>query len=407
MQSEKEKYIDWKIILFVCSIIVATLMGIRNCFGLFLEPVSLFINSGKEIFSLGMAIQALTWGLGSFIVGMIIDKFGSQKALIFGVLSYAIGIYILSEPNPLIIYSSGTLTGFGLGAGGMATIVAIIGKTAPPEKKSMAMGLVTAAASFGQFIFISPTLFSIKTFGWQNTMVFLSVITFSLLFLIPLLNQKKEKKLSHHKERDDFYFKEVIFLSIKNKNYILLNLGYFTCGFHVTFISLHLPSDLMSKGLSFEIAGWSLALIGLFNIIGALIAGWLGDKVIKKNSLAFIYLARSIIITFFILIPTSPFIALLFGSLMGLLWLATVPLTNGIILTFLGPKYLGTLAGIAFLSHQAGAVIGAWAGGKIYDTYGSYDNAWWISVLLGVTAFLFHIVIQEKPFQNKLLTDPQ
>ena len=147
-----------------------------------------------------------------------------------------------------------------------------------------------------------------------------------------------------------------------------------------------------------DLAGWALALIGLFNIIGALIAAWLGDKIVKKNYLAFIYLARSFVIIFFILTPTSPFVALLFGALMGLLWLATVPLTNGVILTFLGPKYLGTLAGIAFLSHQAGAVIGAWVGGKIFDTYGNYENAWWISVILGVTAFFFHIFIKEKPF---------
>ena len=399
MINAKDTNVDWKMVLFVCSLIVATLMGIRNCFGLFLEPISLYTNSGKEVFSLGMALQALTWGLGSFIVGMIIDKFGSQKALAFGIICYGCGIYILSNPDVLIIYGFGILTGFGLGAGGMSTIVAIIGKTAPPEKKSLAMGLVTAAGSFGQFFFISPTLFSIKTFGWQNTMIFLSLISFSLLFLIPLLNQKKEKKFYMQKNEENFYFKEIIFSTIKNKNYILLNLGYFTCGFHVTFIALHLPNDLVSKGLSIELAGWALALIGLFNIIGALIAAWLGNKVLKKNYLAYIYLARSLVITFFILTPTSPFTALLFGALMGLLWLATVPLTNGIILTFLGPKYLGTLAGIAFLSHQAGAVIGAWAGGKIFDTYGNYNNAWWISVVLGVTAFLFHIFIKEKPFK--------
>ena len=405
MNNSQDKNINWRMVLFVSSIIVATLMGIRSCFGLFLEPISLFLNSGKEIFSIGMALQALTWGLGSFIVGMIIDKFGSQKALAFGIICYGSGLYILSNPDILIVYSFGILSGFGLGAGGMSTIVAIIGKTAPPEKKSMAMGLVTAAGSFGQFFFVSPTLFSMKTFGWQNTMIMLSMVTFFLLFLIPLLNQKKDNKNKTVLKEEHFYFKDIIFSSIKNKNYILLNLGYFTCGFHVTFIALHLPNDLVSKGLSLEVAGWSLALIGLFNIIGALSVGWLGDKILKKNSLAYIYLARSLVITFFVLTPTSPFIALLFGALMGLLWLATVPLTHGVILTFLGPKYLGTLAGIAFLSHQAGAVIGAWAGGKIFDLYGNYDNAWWISVILGITAFLFHIVIQEKPFANKIATE--
>ena len=186
------------------------------------------------------------------------------------------------------------MTGIGLGAGGMSTIVAIIGKTAPPEKKSMAMGIAAASASFGQFIFIAPTLFSIKTFGWQTTIVFLSLITASLIVLIPLL--KTDKTVKNNKSQDhSFDFKDVIKFSFSNKNYILLILGFFTCGFHVTFIGLHLPNDLISKGLSIDIAGWSLAIIGLFNIIGTLFFGWLGDRVLKKNSLAYIYLGLSLI----------------------------------------------------------------------------------------------------------------
>jgi len=398
--------IDWKLILIVCSIIVAVQMGVRNCFGLFLEPISVDNNFGKEIFSIGMSLQALTWGIGAFVLGMIIDKFGPQKALAFGIICYASGTYILTFPqNELLIYGFGTITGLGLGAGGMSTIVAIIGKTAPDDKKSIAMGLVAAAASFGQFVFIAPTLFSIKTYGWQSTIFFLSILTASLLFLIPLLNEKRNPTKKVLKKEEDFNFKEVIKNSLINKNYILLSLGFFTCGFHVTFIGLHLPNDLTSKGLSVDVAGWSLALVGLFNIFGTLFFGWLGSKVQKKDSLAFIYLGRSIVIMLFILLPTSPIIALIFGSLMGLLWLATVPLTNGVILTFMGPKYLATLGGIAFLSHQAGAILGAWSGGKIFDIYGNYDNAWWISVFLGLTAFLFHIFIKEKSFDYEKSSD--
>ncbi len=396
----KKSSVDWRIILIVCSIIVATQMGVRNCFGLFLGPISISNNFGKEIFSIGLALQAMTWGISTFLIGMIIDKFGAQKSLAFGVICYASGVYILSLPtNELLIYGFGTITGIGLGAGGMSTIVAIIGKTAPIEKKSIAMGLVTASASFGQFVFVTPTLFSMKTFGWQNTILFLSIITFSLLFLIPLLNEKNREKNNFDKNDKDFHFKEVIHKCLINKNYILLTLGFFTCGFHVTFIGLHLPFDLTSKGLSDYIAAWSLALVGLFNIFGALFFGWLGNRIKKKDSLAYIYLGRSIVITIFILLPPSPAVALLFGALMGLLWLATVPLTNGVILTFMGPKYLATLGGVAFLSHQLGAILGAWSGGLILDIYGNYDMAWWISVLLGLTAFLFHIFIKEKPFE--------
>ena len=392
--------IDWRITLIVCSIIVATLMGTRQCFGLFLEPVSLFSNSGKEIFSIAISLQALTWGVSAFLLGMIIDKFGPQKALAFGIICSSIGIYILSNPeNNFLIFSFGTVTGIGLGAGGMSTIVAIIGKTAPPEKKSMAMGLVAAAGSFGMFVFISPTLFSIKTYGWQTSLVILSIITATLLLLLPLLTEKNNSNNHKKIKKDDFDFKNIISESLLNKNYILLSLGFFTCGFHVTFIALHLPNDLISKGLSLETAGWSLALIGLFNIIGTLFFGWLGNRVLKKVSLAYIYLGRSIVISLFVILPASPVTALLFGASIGLLWLVTIPLTNGIILTFIGPKYLATLGGIVFLSHQAGAILGAWSGGKIFDLYGNYDNAWWISVILGITAFLFHIVIQEKPFR--------
>ena len=392
--------VDWRVVLIVCSLIVATQMGVRNCFGLFLGPISIANNFGKEIFSIGLALQALTWGISTFLIGMIIDKFGPQKSLAFGIICYALGVYILSLPtNELLIYGFGTITGIGLGAGGMSTIVAIIGKTAPEEKKSIAMGLVAAAASFGQFIFVAPTLFSMKTYGWQNTILFLSIITFSLLLLIPLLNEKNKEKVNIDNNNEGYNFKEIIHNSLINKNYILLTLGFFTCGFHVTFIGLHLPYDLTSKGLSDYVAAWSLALVGLFNIFGALFFGWLGSKIKKKDSLAYIYLGRSIVITLFILLPPSPVIALLFGALMGLLWLATVPLTNGVILTFMGPKYLGTLGGIAFLSHQLGAILGAWSGGYILDTYGSYNIAWWISVFLGITAFLLHIFIKEKPFE--------
>ena len=392
--------VDWKIILIVCSLIVAVLMGTRQCFGLFLEPVSFYSNSGADIFSNAISIQSLTWGLSAFLLGMFIDRFGPRKAMAFGIFCSALGIYILSNPyNNFLIYSFGAVTGIGLGVGGMSTIVAIIGKTAPSQKKSMAMGLVAAAGSFGMFVYIAPTIFSIKTFGWQTSLVFLSIITALLLLLLPFLpNKNNDPKKSTYEEKD-FNFKSTIQKSLSNRNYLLLSLGFFTCGFHVTFIALHLPNDLLTKGLSMEVAGWSLAMIGLFNIIGTLFFGWIGNRIKKKNSLAYIYLGRSIVISLFVILPSSPVSAILFGASIGLLWLATIPLTNGLILTFMGPKYLATLGGIVFLSHQAGAVIGAWVGGKIFYIYGNYDNAWWISVALGITAFLFHIVIQEKSFQ--------
>ena len=225
----------------------------------------------------------------------------------------------------------------------------------------------------------------------------IETLTESSIELQALLKTDNKPESLKRNEKE-FDFKDVIKFSFSNKNYILLILGFFTCGFHVTFIGLHLPNDLISKGISIDIAGWSLAIIGLFNIVGTLFFGWLGDRVLKKNSLAYNYLGRSIVITLFIILPPSPFLAIAFGASIGLLWLATVPLTNGVVFTFMGPKYLATLGGIVFISHQLGGLFGAWSGGKIFDIYGSYENAWWISVILGIIAFLFHIFIQEKSF---------
>jgi predicted MFS family arabinose efflux permease len=286
--------------------------------------------------------------------------------------------------------------GFGLGGAGMATMVSIAGKVAPPEKRSLAMGLIAAAASFGQFAVVLPTMWMNKEFGWETSLLVLSAISISLLLLLPLLNNTNVT--NNKKEEFQNSLQNTLMFSLKERNYILLIMGFFVCGFHVTFIALHLPADLMSKGISAEVAGWSLAIIGVTNIIGTLSFGWLGTKVKKPVPLASIYLMRSLTITIFVLSPPSATVALLFGAVIGILWLATVPMTNAIILSFIGPKYLATLSGICFICHQLGAVLGAWLGGKFFDTYGSYENMWWLSVALGIIAFLLTITVKEEPF---------
>ena len=248
----------------------------------------------------------------------------------------------------------------------MATMVSIAGKVAPPEKRSLAMGLIAAAASFGQFAVVLPTMWMNKEFGWETSLVVLSTISLSLLILLPLLNNTNEK--NNKKEEFQTSLQNTLLFSLKERNYILLIMGFFVCGFHVTFIALHLPADLMSKGISAEVAGWSLAIIGVTNIIGTLSFGWLGTKVKKPVPLASIYLMRSLTIT------------------------------NAIILSFIGPKYLATLSGICFICHQLGAVLGAWLGGRFFDAFGSYENMWWLSVGLGVAAFLLTITVKEEPF---------
>ena len=391
------KKVDWQVVVLVCSLIIIMIMGVRQSLGLFLEPISQFMQDGKEFFSFAIGFQAIIWGVVTFGLGILIDKFGPQKVLAFGIICFASGIFLMSNPtNQITLFSATTLMGFGLGGAGMATMVSIAGKVAPPEKRSLAMGLIAAAASFGQFAVVLPTMWMNKEFGWETSLVVLSTISLSLLILLPLLNNTNEK--NNKKEEFQTSLQNTLLFSLKERNYILLIMGFFVCGFHVTFIALHLPADLMSKGISAEVAGWSLAIIGVTNIIGTLSFGWLGTKVKKPLPLASIYLMRSLTITIFILSPPSATVALLFGAVIGILWLATVPMTNAIILSFIGPKYLATLSGICFICHQLGAVLGAWLGGRFFDTFGSYENMWWLSVGLGVAAFLLTITVKEEPF---------
>jgi predicted MFS family arabinose efflux permease len=391
------KKIDWQIVVLVCSLIIIMIMGVRQSLGLFLEPISQFMKDGKEFFSFAIGFQAIIWGVVTFGLGILIDKFGPQKVLAFGIICFASGIFLMSNPaNQLTLFSATTLMGFGLGGAGMATMVSIAGKVAPTEKRSLAMGLIAAAASFGQFAVVLPTMWMNKEFGWETSLVVLSTISLSLLILLPLLNNTNEK--NNKKEEFQTSLQNTLLFSLKERNYILLIMGFFVCGFHVTFIALHLPADLMSKGISAEVAAWSLAIIGVTNIIGTLTFGWLGTKVKKPVPLASIYLMRSRTITIFILSPPSATVALLFGAVIGILWLATVPMTNAIILSFIGPKYLASLSGICFICHQLGAVLGAWLGGRFFDTFGSYEDMWWLSVGLGVAAFLLTITVKEEPF---------
>ncbi len=391
------KKIDWQIVLLVCSLIIIMIMGVRQSLGLFLDPISSFMGNGKEFFSFAIGVQAIIWGVLTFLLGILIDKFGPQKVLAFGIVAFASGIFLMSNPNSNFkLLSATTLMGFGLGGAGMATMVSVVGKVAPINKRSLAMGLVAAAASFGQFAVIVPTMWMNKEFGWQTSLMVLASLTILLLILLPLLNEKRNN--NDKKEPFSLDLKNTIIFCMKEKNYLLLISGFFVCGFHVTFIALHLPADLVSKGISAEVAGWSLAIIGVANIFGTIGFGWLGSKYKKPMPLSIIYLLRSLVITIFVLSPPSPFIAILFGGVIGILWLATVPMTNAIILSFIGPKYLATLSGICFIFHQLGAVLGAWLGGRFFDIYGSYENMWWLSVALGIIAFLLTITVKEEPF---------
>ena len=379
------------------SLILLISFAIRSTFGLFQIPIAEEFLWARSEFSMAIAIQNLAWGIGTPLFSAFAEKFGDRKAITLGLILYAVGVFISSSASsPEAHQFLNILIGFGIAGSGFGPILAVVGRTASPEKRSLAMGLIAAAASFGQFAVVLPTMWMNKTFGWETSLVVLSAISLSLLIVLPLLNNTHKE--NNKTEEFQSSLQNTLLFSLKERNYILLIMGFFVCGFHVTFIALHLPADLMFKGISAEVAGWSLAIIGVTNIIGTLCFGWLGTKIKKPIPLASIYLMRSLTITIFVLSPPSATVAILFGAVIGILWLATVPMTNAIILAFIGPKYLATLSGICFICHQLGAVLGAWLGGKFFDIYGSYENMWWLSVALGIVAFLLTITVKEEPF---------
>ncbi len=387
---------NW-IITLVCGGVLAGLtLGIRQGFGLFLPPMTADLGLSRESFALAIATQNLLWGASSPFFGAIADKWGVRKVLFAGALLYGGGLLVMSGASSVgDIMSGQALVGLGMGGAGISIVLGPVGRAVPIEKRSFALGLVTAGGSFGQFIMVPTEQGLIDAYGWSYALLILAAIaTVGIgIFAIGL----GEKKQAEDEQQQDQSISDALGEALKHKGFILLTTGFFVCGFQVVFIATHLPAFLQDKGIDGATASWALALVGLFNIIGATGAGWIGGKIEKRISLAWFYIIRSLIIATFILLPINDNSALLFGAAMGLFWLGTIPLTGGLISTFFGPRYLSMLYGIVFVSHQLGSFAGAWYGGYLYVTTGSYEIMWWLTVVAGLVAGGLHWIIREEP----------
>ena len=384
----------WFVIMLAGAALVSATLGIRQVFGLFLQPISMELGAGFQLFSLAIAIQNLVWGLSSPVFGAAADRYGPWRVAAMGALLYGGGLFLMASfVTDAGIFIGQILIGLGLGSAGISIAIGAVARAAPPEKRSLAMGLVTSFGSFGQFALVPVTQILMVQGGWQFALLMLSVIMASMVAVA--MGLRTPAGSVHPIEGPILTIGATLQQAVSSRDYILLTVGFFVCGLQLVFITTHLPTYLHDAGLSPDISSWALALIGLFNIIGAFVCGWLGGVVSKKKSLATVYLLRGIAIATFILIPPTPVTALLFGACMGLLWLGTIPLTSGLIVVFFGPRYLSMLYGLVFLSHQIGSFVGAWLGGIWYDWFGNYEAMWWLNAAAGLFAFAVNWAIRE------------
>ncbi len=390
------------VLLSACTIILIS-MGLRQTFGLFFKAFEQGLGCTRTEFGLAIGIQMLFWGMFAPIFGFLADKFGGSKAVFLGFLIFGLGIYFLyAGPNTGIFFqiSLGVLIGIALGATAIGVPVSEVGKHFPNETRTLATGYVTAAASVGYFLSPLFTQYSLTLVGWEQTLkYFMYFIFFGLIASLFLLPSKSSINSSLADRNQSF--SSAIKEAFSHKGYVLLVLGFFVCGFQITLVGTHVPGYMQDRGMD----GWSatiiLALIGLFNIFGTLGMGYLGTKYRKKNLLSILYALRAVSICIFIFSPPSLLNSIIFGITFGLLWLSTVPPTNGIVAQIFGTKFLSTLFGIVFLCHQLGGFAGAYLGGYFYDLYGSYDYAWYIAIGLSVFATLVHYPIDESPIVRK------
>ncbi len=382
-------------VLLAGAMIVTLSMGIRHGFGLWLQPITMAHGWTRADFSFAMAIQNISWGFFGIFAGMLADKFGAFRVIVGGAVLYALGLagMALSTTTLGFTLTAGILIGAAQAGTTYAVIYGVIGRQIDPAKRSWAMGVAAAAGSFGQFLMVPTEGFLISTFGWKDALLILTAAT---LLIMPLAFFLREPGFAGGAtpQRDQTIW-EALKEAFKYPSFQLLMAGYFVCGFQVVFIGVHMPSYLKDKGLSPQVASYALALIGLFNVFGTYIAGSLGQRMPKKYILSSIYLARAIAISIFLTVPLTPWSVYIFASVMGLLWLSTVPPTNATVAQIFGVAHLSMLGGFVFFSHQIGSFMGVWLGGLLYDKTGSYDIVWYISIALGIFAALVNLPVRE------------
>lgn len=382
-----------------CLIALIT-FGPRSSAGLFQIPMTTEFGWGRDTFGLALAIQNLLWGLGAPFAGAVADRFGIIRVLCFGAVLYALGLVAmgLASTPAMLHLSAGVLIGFGLSAASFNLVLASFAKLLPENWRPMAFGLGTAAGSFGQFFYPPIGNALISAIGWSDALfVFAASVLLVLPLSLALANRSTGPAAASAATVPSQSIPQALTEAFRHRSYVLLVIGFFTCGFQLAFITIHLPAYLRDSGLSPWVGGWTLAVIGLANAAGSIGSGWLTSRMPKRYLLAWIYFGRAVAITVFILVPASPASALLFGAVMGLFWLSTIPPTSSLVMLMFGTRYMAMLYGFAFFSHQVGGFLGVWLGGVLYETTGSYAVVWWLSAALGVASALINLPIVEKP----------
>ncbi|APE29599.1 MFS transporter [Halomonas aestuarii] len=385
------------LIIVLGGLVISLAMGLRHGFGLFLEPMSSELGWGREVFAFALALQNLVWGLTQPFSGALADRFGAARVVVAGGMLYALGLAMmgLSDSALGMSVSAGLLIGLGLSGTTFSVILGAVGRAVSPEKRSLAMGIVSAAGSFGQFVMLPGTLGLLEWLGWSAALLAMGALA---ALMVPLGGMLRDRPSP--RQASDLSLRAALDEAAGHRGFWLLCLGFFVCGFQVVFIGVHLPGYLADNGIAVQVSSTVLALVGLFNIVGTYSAGWLGGHFSKPRLLTWLYLIRGAVITVFIAMPLSTASAYLFGIAMGLLWLSTVPLTNGIVASVFGVRHLSMLGGIVFLFHQLGSFMGVWLGGYFYDLHGDYDLVWKLAVLLSVMAAVLHAFIRETPVER-------
>ncbi len=392
---------EWRsptVVLVASGLILTLSLGIRHGFGLFLQPMSADLHWGRETFALAMAVQNLVFGAATPFAGMFADRFGAHRVASVCGLLYVAGLATMAYATTPVtmVLTAGILIGIGLAGVTFSVVAGVLGRKYPPEKRSMALGVSAAAGSFGQFAMLPLTQWLLSHLGWHGALLALAAVA---LLIIPLTAAIYEKQLS-----TNHAFVQSAGAAVRealgHRGYVLLTLGFFVCGFQLVFVGVHLPAYLADRGMAPHVAVTALALIGLFNIVGTYATGWLGSRMPRRYILSAIYFARAAVFALFLVLPLSQWTVYAFAVALGLLWLSTVPPTNSIVAQIFGVRYLGMLSGVTFFSHQVGSFLGAWLGGRLYDTTGSYDVVWWIAIALGIAAGLINLPIDEREIRR-------
>lgn len=391
------------LVVIVCGCAIACLtFGPRSASGLLLTPISETHGWGRDVFAMSFAIQNLLWGVGQPFAGAIADRYGAVRVLAAGGLLYAAGLALMpySATPGAMHMSAGVLIGFALSGASFSIVIGAFGKLLPSEWRTIGFGLGTAAGSLGQFLFTPFASALLTSYGWRTTVTIFAALMLLVLPLSLALATRKAKPGQRAAAESDETIAQALKLAFRTPSYWLLVIGFFTCGFHLAFVTAHLPPFLLDKHVSPAIGGWTLALIGLFNIAGSLSSGVLSGRMANRKLLSAIYFARAVLITAFVMLPVTATTSLAFGAGIGLLWLSTIPPTSGIVATLFGTRYLTMLYGFVFFSHQVGSFFGVWLGGVLYERTGSYDVVWWIAIALSIMSGLVNLPIRERAVER-------